>query len=151
MAVEEVSKRLKEWDEDKQKVVNLTAGYFNEQSNPITLNLLGSSTISSPSSSSSCGLQSIESELIEVYNLNSVGGIGLSSTTFAMKEISGFNSTEEDYKGLELKLDSSTSNALKSSRKDSSNYINDCINDNSVSEVESALRETDVKSSYQVL
>ncbi|GLJ36426.1 hypothetical protein SUGI_0731400 [Cryptomeria japonica] len=75
-----------------------------------------------------------------VYCLNSEGGIGLSSMTFPTKEISGFNFSEEEDKGLELKLDLSTSNALKSKRKNNSNHINDCINDNSVSEVESSLR-----------
>ncbi|GLJ36421.1 hypothetical protein SUGI_0731310 [Cryptomeria japonica] len=165
MAVERVSKRLKEWDGDKNKVVELKPDHLNEQGNPITLNLLGSSTINLPSSSSSCGLESSESEYIEgdmldsgrdqclhsgldkcsdfktgpVYYLDS-GGTGLSSMSFPRKEISGFDSTEEEDKGLELKLDLSNSNALKSKRKNSTNYIDDCTNDSSGSEIESAMR-----------
>ncbi|GLJ36424.1 hypothetical protein SUGI_0731350 [Cryptomeria japonica] len=165
MAVERFSKKLKEWDEDKKKVVKLIPEHLNEWSDPTTLNLLGTRIINSPSSSSSCGLESIESESIEddmlvlgqgqclpsgvdkcsdfktgpVYYLDS-GETGLSSVTLPGKEISGFDSTEEEDKGLELQLDLSNSNALKYSRKNSTNYIDDCTDDNSASEIQSAMR-----------
>ncbi|GLJ14668.1 hypothetical protein SUGI_0237570 [Cryptomeria japonica] len=136
MAVERVSKRLKGWCEEKQKVVR-----FNEKRNPVTLNLLGSSPRNSPSSSSSCGLESFESDSIEgdlldlgpgqfsqpglekcldlktgaVYYLNPKGGAGVSSMSFPRKKSLGFNSIEEEDKRLDLKLNLATSNSFKSS------------------------------------
>ncbi|GLJ14670.1 hypothetical protein SUGI_0237660 [Cryptomeria japonica] len=136
MAVERFEKKPNSWGDDEKKAVELMLGHINNQKKQPTFDLVGRSTKSSPSSPSS----SIEFDLLElgqeqflpsgwekcldlktgeVYYMNSDG---LSSKDSSIQNISKFTSIDEEEK-VDLKLELSTSNFLKPSRKNTDDNI----------------------------